>query len=174
MGLDMYLTKRKYIWSDERAKLKVTGLTKKVDGKKVKEIVFEAGYWRKANAIHQWFVNNVQNGEDDCKEYYVSVEQLQELLQLCRQVLKIAKTKKGKIQNGSRATKAGWEPIMEEGFTVTNPEDLAELLPTSSGFFFGSTDYDQYYLDDIKETVKIIDEALADDMNGDFYYRSSW
>ena len=26
----------------------------------------EVGYWRKANAIHGWFVRNVQNGKDDC------------------------------------------------------------------------------------------------------------
>ena len=45
-------------------------------------------YWRKANAIHKWFVYNVQNGEDDCKRYYVSEEKIQELVRLCKTVLK--------------------------------------------------------------------------------------
>lgn len=47
----------------------------------------EIGYWRKANAIHRWFVENVQNGEDDCRDYFVTKEQLTELLNLVNQVL---------------------------------------------------------------------------------------
>lgn len=43
-------------------------------------IVTEAMYWRKFNAIHNWFVKNVQNGIDDCREYEVSGEKLEELL----------------------------------------------------------------------------------------------
>lgn len=45
-------------------------------------------YWRKANQIHRWFVENVQNDEDDCGMYEVSKEQLEELLNLCQTVLK--------------------------------------------------------------------------------------
>lgn len=28
----------------------------------------EIGYWRKANHIHKWFVDCVQDGEDDCEK----------------------------------------------------------------------------------------------------------
>ena len=48
----------------------------------------ELGYWRKANAIHKWFVDNVQNGVDDCGEYKVTKEQLIELRDTCNDVLK--------------------------------------------------------------------------------------
>jgi len=34
----------------------------------------EVGYWRKANHIHKWFVDNVQNGVDECLTYQVSIE----------------------------------------------------------------------------------------------------
>lgn len=44
-------------------------------------------YWRKANQIHKWFVDNVQNGEDDCDTYYVSHEKLGELRETCRRAL---------------------------------------------------------------------------------------
>lgn len=44
-------------------------------------------YWRKANQIHKWFVDNVQNGSDDCGEYYVSQDKLIELLALCKHAL---------------------------------------------------------------------------------------
>lgn len=43
--------------------------------------------WRKAWQIHHWFVNEVQGGEDDCKDYHVSRDQLIELRNLCQQVL---------------------------------------------------------------------------------------
>ena len=33
-------------------------------------------YWRKSNQIHQWFVQNVQGGKDNCAEYSVSLDQL--------------------------------------------------------------------------------------------------
>lgn len=45
------------------------------------------GYWRKSNQIHNWFVDNVQDGNDDCNTYYVSCEQLETLKGLCEQVL---------------------------------------------------------------------------------------
>ncbi len=46
------------------------------------------------------------------------------------------------------------------------------LLPSANGFFFGNTDYDEWYYNDIENTIKILEEALAED--GDFYYTSSW
>jgi hypothetical protein len=39
----------------------------------------EAGYWRKANHIHRWFVRHVQNGIDDCGTYALTVEHLTQL-----------------------------------------------------------------------------------------------
>jgi hypothetical protein len=48
----------------------------------------EIGYWRKANAIHKWFVDNTQNGEDKCETSNVSLEQIVTLLNICKKVLK--------------------------------------------------------------------------------------
>lgn len=47
------------------------------------------------------------------------------------------------------------------------------LLPTSDGFFFGSTEYNEFYFEDLEETIKIIDKALAEtdfDKEEVFYY----
>ena len=87
MGLDMYLTKKLYIWQDKRKKLKLTGLPVRVNPKEIKQIEAEAGYWRKANAIHGWFVDHVQGGVDECQEAYVSRKQLQELLDTVNKVM---------------------------------------------------------------------------------------
>lgn len=47
----------------------------------------EIGYWRKTWAIHNWFVANVQYGDDDCKTYSVEIEHLVKLRDTCREVL---------------------------------------------------------------------------------------
>lgn len=47
-----------------------------------------------------------------------------------------------------------------------------ELLPTQDGFFFGNTDYDEYYFKDLEHTKEILETALKE--GGDFYYHSSW
>ena len=39
-------------------------------------VQFPLMYWRKSNQIHQWFVQNVQGGKDNCDEYSVSLDQL--------------------------------------------------------------------------------------------------
>jgi hypothetical protein len=87
MSLDMYLSKDTYVGSSDN-KLRITGIKSQIQIHRVKYITEEIAVWRKANAIHQWFVNHVQSGEDDCKLYYVSTEQLRELLERCKQVLK--------------------------------------------------------------------------------------
>lgn len=141
MGLDMYLEARKYVDGEEDSE------RLEVHGMRVRTLVYEAMYWRKANAIHRWFVENVQDNKDDCGYYYVSREQLKELLTACQKVL-------------------------------TYPTMAQELLPTRDGFFFGSTDYDVDYLDDLKQTAegltKILDWYTDDDWSWVFYYHSSW
>ena len=170
----MYLTKRKYIWSDERSKLKITGLKEKIDGSKVKELAFDAGYWRKANAIHKWFEDNCAGDDWHGGDVYVSKKDMQTLLNLCKEVVAKAKVVKGKVQNNSTLTPDGWQPIMEDGEYIENAEEIAKILPTTDGFFFGSTDYDQWYLKDIKDTIEILEKAIADPDSGEYYYSASW
>lgn len=125
------------------------------------ESIFEdVGYWRKANAIHRWFVENVQDGVDDCDYYEVSKEKLEELLEICTTIKDRCKMEKGYIKNGETLKDGMWCPIMEEGEYITNPEVAEELLPTTSGFFFGSTDYNQWYMDDIEDTIGILTKVL--------------
>ena len=90
MGLDMYLKGEKYVseYFDPALKEAVDALLPdSILSGKVCGIKFRLAYWRKANAIHQWFVNNVQDGTDDCSDYDVSREKLQELVDTCKAVL---------------------------------------------------------------------------------------
>jgi len=103
-------------------------------------------YWRKANAIHQWFVTHVQNDEDDGFTYVVMREDLEALHDTIRNVR-------------------------------LNKHKAHEWLPTQSGFFFGSTDYDDYYFDTLKETEQILYDVLQKFADGPaplFTYTASW
>jgi hypothetical protein len=152
MGLDMYLYKKTYIWQGDwikpEAKQEVVvkkggEVDTKIKPERVKYVVEEAGYWRKANQIHKWFVDVVQEGNDNCGSYYVSRDTLEELLDICKQIR----------DDHSKADK---------------------LLPTQSGFFYGGTEYDEWYFTDIDNTIKIIEECLEDENADDFEYSSSW
>ena len=69
-----------------------------------------------------------------------------------------------------------WIPIIEDGKYIKDPSVAMGLLPTTSGFFFGSTDYDEYYVNDIKETIDIVTKVLetTDFEKEMVYYVSSW
>ncbi len=105
----------------------------------------EVAYWRKRNHIHKWFVDNVQNGEDDCDYYEVTREQLEKLLEVCKEVM--------------------------SGFA-----SIESLLPTTSGFFFGSTDYDEWYFNAVEYTIEAIQDVLntTDFENEMIMYHASW
>jgi hypothetical protein len=50
-----------------------------------------------------------------------------------------------------------------------------DLLPPTTGFFFGSYDIDDYYLEDLKYTKEGLEKILKDNTTGDdYYYSSSW
>mgnify|MGYP006893627881 FL=1 len=84
----------------------------------------------------------MQDGVDNCGDYYVNKSDLETLLDVCKK--------------------------------VKADHSLAEeLLPSASGFFFGNTDYDEWYYNDIDDTISILEGAL-EDVNGEYYYTSSW
>lgn len=172
MGLDMYLEKRTYIWSKDRksSNVRIRG----VRGERVSEVTESVMVWRKANHIHKWFVDNVQAGKDDCDEHYVSRESLEELLNVCEQVLKASKLVKGKVKvSESLGDDGKWHKNYEDGMVIKDAKVAKKLLPTSSGFFFGGTEYGEYYYNDVKNTRDSIKKLLEEE-GGDFYYSSSW
>lgn len=148
MGLDMYLLKKQ-------------------------EDSVAVGYWRKANAVHAWFVKNVQGGVDDCGQYPVRRQKLEELSELCQRVLGALVVEEGMVQQCQRLVGGVWVPVMEEGQVIANPEVAHALLPTQEGFFFGGTDYDEFYIQDLEHTIEICQRALAFPY-ADYYYQASW
>lgn len=90
MGLDMYLKGRRYIGFEEHEELARDIVNGAISDRGLIDINYvegEAIYWRKANAIHNWFVTNVQDDKDDCGTYNVDRKQLGELAELCDRVI---------------------------------------------------------------------------------------
>ena len=137
-------------------------------------------YWRKANQIHNWFVNNIQNGEDDCGIYEVTKGELKVLLETCKLVKESSKLVSSKVKNGYRMKEINGEyvedPIWEDGEVIEDTSVAEKWLPTTSGFFFGGTDYDQWYYEDIDNTITQLEIVLkeTDFENEIVFYNSSW
>lgn len=169
MGLDMYLEIRKNEYrsrnhKDKGSRLKleypkditefIPNLTDLTISRKTN---YEVGYWRKANHIHNWFIQNCADRDewgdpiDDCRPIEITVDKLEELLESCKKVL-------------------------------ADHSLASSLLPAQSGFFFGSTDYDEYYFKDIEDTIEIIEPVLKfakhkleiKDYDWEVYYQASW
>jgi len=138
----------------------------------------EVGYWRKANQIHAWFVEHVQDGIDDCDYHHeVTQEILEELLEVCKTVLENSKLVDGKVFNGYTINKDGTKNNeYVDGKIIKNCSVAQDLLPTTSGFFFGCTEYDEYYIQDLKNTISIVTKVLetTDFETQMIYYVSSW
>lgn len=155
MGLDMYLKRKLPIFNwgiagEKPIKVKVTRGGKSlpfINNDKIDEIIEDVAYWRKFNALHKWFVENVQNGIDECQTAPVSVDQLKTLLSLLKELQK-------------------------------NPDMAETLLPTTDGFFFGGTEYDEFYFEEVNRTVEILEDLIRDDekykVYFEYFYRSSW
>lgn len=186
----MYLTKKTYIGANyEHNKVKGKIMLKK-DGNaipiqldRVSYIEERVGYWRKANQIHGWFVSNIQDGVDDCGSYELTKEKANELLSICRNIKQKCSLVDGQVKNGQVAsveTGGKFVDAIEDGNTMTNSEVAEKLLPSESGFFFGSTDYDQWYMESIDETIEILEAIMGesdpdkDYFSAEVYYQSSW
>ena len=137
MGLDMFLNARRHYWGHDEEQVKeAEAIRAAADiGSEylVESVSIELMYWRKANAIHNWFVKNVQNGVDECQRSDVSLEDLQELQAVLNTVLE-----------------------------ANNIETAHAILPTTSGFFFGPTDYDEWYWGEVKRTKEFLDKFIPE------------
>lgn len=71
----------------------------------------------------------------------------------------------GKIKNceNYELGKAEIEELLNRVNTVLDDHSKAqELLPTQAGFFFGNTEYNKYYFDDLEYAKRELTAMLAD------------
>lgn len=179
MGLDMY------IYTNSK---KMSQHLNKDDDYDMRNGI--AAYWRKANAIHRWLVDHVQDGRDDCGYYEVGVDQLRELLDAVNEVLASTRLVDGMVNIGMIYNGREFIDRFADGKVLEDPSVAKVLLPTQGGFFFGSIDYDESYWQDLIDTREALGRILEcvelpdddwswhfkgeDDWNLTLTYHASW
>ncbi len=102
----------------------------------------QVAYWRKANQIRGWLVDHGVIQEDDDQEERLFPKE------------KMAE-------------------LVEDCKSVLADHKLAEeLIPTTSGFFFGSEQYGDWYFEDLKATVDKLEPLLKTDET--YIYHDWW
>lgn len=188
MGLDMYLYVERGVYASldedhyqevkQFVESRLMGTPLKEDSKREYggsfSVRHEVAYWRKANAIHSWFVKNVQEGDDDCQLSYVSLEHLEELLEGCGDVLSLLNPFYAKAYDGDN-----WD----DGIVIPShvKVEVEEVLTPTGGFFFGSTDIDSYFYYTVRYThdrlVELLDWLKVEQERHRYWsvlYRASW
>lgn len=111
-------------------------------------ISYQIGYFRKFNALHSYIVKTFANGIDNCQDIILYKEDVEQIKKVLDDVLNAHQ----------------------------HAEKAKEILPTQSGFFFGSTDYDEFYFDDVKDAAGLMQNLLDnfDFENYQLIYVASW
>ena len=149
MGLDMFLNRKRYSHTNEK-------------GNRVYSEE-EVGYWRKANQIHNYIVEHFANGEDNCQPIGLDLKDLENLLDVCEKVRKSITLVDGKlVQSYTFNAQGEKEYHYIDGKVIKDTSICEELLPTCSGFFFGNTDYNEWYVQDIDYTIDLLKKLIKE------------
>lgn len=111
------------------------------------ETIYQIGYFRKFNALHSYIVKTFADGVDNCQAILLHKEDVEQIKKVLDDVLKANTVEKAK-----------------------------ELLPTQSGFFFGGTDYDEFYFEEVKDAADLM-QSFLDNFDFESYqliYQASW
>jgi hypothetical protein len=193
VGLDMYLSAKRFasgyeFLPEEKQELykKITTLAgiKGTEHAQFAEISVTIGYWRKANAIHGWFVRELADGKDECQRIYVTRENLETLRAECLkgltqkpEVLVPAVSTTVTVDMGQTTdpmtAMVDMMKVQAHAHEFNDETDNDPLRPIK-GYFFGGTVKDEWYYEDLSETVRICDEALALTDDWTFEYQASW
>ena len=111
----------------------------------------EVGYFRKVNFLMSFF-----KYKENCSYKETTREQLQALRDACKEIVKMKPVR----YEITRYDYGGTEQV--KVYSDADQKRCAELLPTQSGFFFGSTDYDQWYFNEVKDVFVWVDGVLSD------------
>jgi len=179
MGLDMYLMKELSVYGEfdhrkvnkDEINITTNGRHYSFKANEISEVTFQLLYWRKANAIHDWFVKNVQDGVDDCGTYHVSFKELKKLRDVCKETLNI-------LDNAGVTVHEEVDIFTDKPYTYKTYNIDGEDLPLTpvAGFFFGGLSIDEWYYNDVKRTYDTIEKELKlpTDPEISYKYHSSW
>ena len=91
----------------------------------------EIGYWRKFSNMHGWMVDNVQDGDDDCKDYRIAPSMFMKLFHIIENCVAIL------------------DDYEDEEDAL---ERIYEIFPERDGFFFMSSS--EWQIEHIRDTYR--------------------
>lgn len=108
----------------------------------------ELAYFRKVNFLLPFFCY-----EENCSDIEIDKYQVEDLVNACQTILDTLKT------SGTQAA----------------TEVANEMLPTEGGFFFGSTEYDEWYFKDVEDVLNKFTTILDNtDWENETVYMHCW
>lgn len=151
MGLDMYFYERE--WLGGNVDVIVKEPLREVKG--VAYLTREVGYLRKANCIHGRIIEECAGGKDNQAIVWLPRSFIDSMIARIGSILDI-------VRNGG-----DWVEVAKRE------------LPTCDGFFFGSQEYGELYLDDLRDAIAIFIKMSADleesaGRHLNCYYEASW
>ena len=116
------------------------------------KVAHDCGQFRKVNFLLPFFCY-----EENCEDKEIRREELENLVSTCKKVLEAFEKRDNESDNEEL-----WVTIAEK------------YLPTKSGFYFGSTDYDECYIDDVLEVKEWAEDLLTQLEEGDIVIMNCW
>ncbi len=164
MGLDIYFKRVN--------KIDFQFAQKKDTQKAYDELQLEdMGYFRKVNCLLPFF-----GYEDDCSIHPIEKHQIEQLVSIAKKLLEVYDTISYQLhlqrievnyykeiyRDNKEMCDEKCKPFLKKMDEIWKPfESVAqEMLPTATGFFFGSTQYRDYYVADLKDMVEIFTKVL--------------
>lgn len=118
-----------------------------------KESDIEVAYFRKFNALQNYFEENFD--QENCEDTNLTYDIVVDLIDRLERVVKAK--------------------------AFGNTDTAEELFPTTNGFFYGDTSYNEYYFEKIRDALRLfrqIEEEYFDDeeLNSDYesLYYTCW
>lgn len=128
----------------------------------------EVAYFRKVNLLIPFF----EYGEN-CSDLTITKDQVEDLIRVCGDVLVKEKDIRSRLNERKCAkqnvqqVKAGWneknvQRIQKQIESIEQEwiDYCQETLPNQKGFFFGSYEYDEWYIDKVQQVKKLFQEII--------------
>lgn len=125
--------------------------------------ISDIGYFRKVNFLMAFF-----NYEGNCEYKEIAKSELEDLKERTDRLMACKPVRKVKHWYRTEDAVKKANPVENEDYWVEKiyskaDQELAEdLLPTQSGFFYGNTEYNHYYWEDVKEVNEWVEAVLND------------
>lgn len=140
--------------------------------------------WRKENWLHNWFITHcAPEGYDEESQKPIGVTK-ENIIDLCGDIQSILDKVKelgvdvSEIKNEYEREASAGKGLGLDELEQDKVDQLIHFcenkMPTRSGFFFGSVEYDHWYFESLKDELKDLNEVLENWIDEKEYWYEVW